>query len=64
MQSHYTLKGQYLSASMDRKAVTAATLGAGLELTRDGRLELQQAAPYGPLFVRTKTPVRLVSEAS
>ena len=56
------LMGQYLSASMDRKTVTAASLGAVLELTRDGKLELQQAAPYGTLFVRTKTRLKVVAE--
>ncbi len=57
------LMGQYLSASMDRKTVTAASLGAILELARDGRLELQQAKPYAKLFVRTKSHLRVVEQA-
>ena len=56
------LMGRYLTLGMDRKTVTAASLGAVLELARDGRLELQQAAPYEKLFVRTKTPLRVVGE--
>ena len=54
------LMAKYLTTAMDVKTVTAASLGAVLELTRDGKLELQQAEPYGTLFVRTKTPVRVV----
>ncbi len=54
------LMAKYLTKAMDVKTVTAASLGAVLELTRDGKLELQQAEPYAKLFVRTKTPVRVV----
>ncbi len=55
------LMGRYLTASMDRKTVTAASLGAVLELTRDGKLELQQAEPYAKIFVRTRSHLKLVS---
>ena len=58
------LMGEYLTQSMDRKTVTAASLGAVLELTRDGRLELQQAEPYGRLLVRTKGRLRVVGEGT
>jgi segregation and condensation protein A len=58
------LMGQYLTKTMDKKTVTAASLGALLELTRDGRLELQQAEPYAKLFVRTKTNLRVVDGAA
>jgi segregation and condensation protein A len=54
------LMGKYLTKTMDVKTVTAASLGAVLELTRDGRLELQQAEPYATLFVRTKGQLRVV----
>ena len=46
-----------------RRTVTAASLGAALELTREGRMELQQSEPYGPLYLRSARP-REVSSRS
>lgn len=48
------LIAQFAAKSEDRKTVTAASLGAALELTREGRLELQQAEPYAKLYLRAK----------
>ena len=50
--------GQYLARPDDRRTVIAASLGALLEMTRDGRLELQQAEPYGKLYMRSKLQVK------
>jgi chromatin segregation and condensation protein Rec8/ScpA/Scc1 (kleisin family) len=36
---------------MQRSAV-AATLVAGLELTRQGMLQMRQLAPFGPIYLR------------
>jgi len=49
---------QFAAKSEDWKTVTAASLGAALELTRDGRLELQQAEPYAKLYLRAKSHLR------
>ena len=51
---------QFAAKSEDRKTVLAASLGAALELTRDGRLELQQAEPYAKLYLRAKPHLRVV----
>ena len=51
---------QFAAKSEDYKTVTAASLGAVLELTRDGRLELQQAEPYAKLYLRAKQHLRVV----
>jgi len=54
------LISQFAAKSEDRKTVLAASLGAALELTRDGRLELQQAEPYAKLYLRAKPHLRVV----
>jgi segregation and condensation protein A len=37
-----------------RRSALAAHLAASLELVRDGVIELSQASPFGPIFVRRK----------
>jgi segregation and condensation protein A len=48
----------YLPAGLSderlRRSAIAAHLGASLELVRDGVIELNQAAPFGPIYVRRK----------
>ena len=48
----------YLPRGLDdellRRSALAAHLGACLELARDGVIELSQAAPFGPIYVRRK----------
>jgi segregation and condensation protein A len=39
-----------------RRSATASTFVAGLELTRQGRAELRQAEPFGPLELRGRAP--------
>jgi segregation and condensation protein A len=43
-----------LSDERVRRSAIAAHLGASLELARDGVIELNQAAPFGPIYVRRK----------
>jgi segregation and condensation protein A len=43
-----------LSDERLRRSAIAAHLGASLELARDGVIELNQAAPFGPIYVRRK----------
>jgi segregation and condensation protein A len=45
-----------LATPAEARSVTAASLGAALELTREGRLELQQAEPFARLYLRAKGP--------
>jgi segregation and condensation protein A len=46
--------GQYLpSAELSRTAI-AASFGASLEMARDGMVELQQAEPFAPIYVRRR----------
>ena len=40
-----------------RRSATASTLLACLEMARDGRLELQQAAPFAEIYVRDRSNV-------
>jgi segregation and condensation protein A len=37
-----------------RRSAIAAHVGASLEMARDGLVDLQQAAPFGPIYVRRK----------
>jgi segregation and condensation protein A len=37
-----------------RRSAIAAHVGASLEMARDGLLDLRQAAPFGPIYVRRK----------
>jgi segregation and condensation protein A len=37
-----------------RRSATASTLLACLELARDGKVELQQSAPFAEIFVRDR----------
>ncbi|MEM7042900.1 MAG: ScpA family protein [Pseudomonadota bacterium] len=39
-----------------RRSAIAAHVGASLEMARDGLVELQQSAPFGPIYVRRKGP--------
>jgi segregation and condensation protein A len=43
-----------LSDERLRRSAIAAHLGACLELARDGAIELRQAAPFGPIYIRRK----------
>jgi segregation and condensation protein A len=43
-----------LSDELLRRSALAAHLGACLELARDGVIELSQAAPFGPIYVRRR----------
>jgi segregation and condensation protein A len=43
-----------LSDERLRRSAIAAHLGACLELARDGMIELNQAAPFGPIYIRRK----------
>jgi segregation and condensation protein A len=38
-----------------RRSAIAAHVGASLEMARDGLVDLRQAAPFGPIYVRRKT---------
>jgi segregation and condensation protein A len=48
----------YLPSGLDdellRRSALAAHLGACLELARDGVIELNQTAPFGPIYVRRR----------
>jgi len=44
-----------------RRSTIAAHIGASLEMARDGLVDLRQAAPFGPIYVRRK---KLGSEKS
>ncbi len=43
---------QGLDEGLPRRAALSATLIAGLEMTRGGRLELRQEEIFGPILVR------------
>ncbi|MDE2582553.1 MAG: segregation/condensation protein A [Rhodospirillales bacterium] len=46
----------FAATPTERKAALASTLLAGLELARDGAVELQQDRPFGPLRLRPTVP--------
>ena len=43
-----------LSDELLRRSALAAHLGASLELAREGVIELSQAAPFGPIYIRRR----------
>jgi segregation and condensation protein A len=45
-----------LTSAFARRSAVASTLSASLELTRDGRLQMRQAKPFGPIFVKAREP--------
>jgi segregation and condensation protein A len=45
---------QYMPADEQAKTTLAASFGATLEMTRDGMVELQQAAPFAPIYMRRR----------
>ncbi|MEZ5933400.1 MAG: ScpA family protein [Alphaproteobacteria bacterium] len=48
------LPADFMDESFRRSAI-AAHVGASLEMARDGLIELRQAAPFGPIYVRRKS---------
>jgi segregation and condensation protein A len=46
---------QYLSSPEQSRTARAASFGATLEMARDGLVDLQQAEPYAPIFMRKRT---------
>ena len=51
---------RYLGRPEEARTAMAASLGALLELTREGRVELQQGEPFSPLYVRDVRRLHLV----
>ena len=47
---------QYLPSQEHSKSTLAASFGATLEMARDGTIELQQSAPFAPLYMRKRAP--------
>ncbi len=47
---------EFAATATERRAALASTLLAGLELARDGALDLQQEHPFGPLLLRPAGP--------
>ena len=47
---------QYLTAEDMTRTTLASSFGATLEMAREGLIELQQAEPFAPLFVRKRAP--------
>jgi segregation and condensation protein A len=43
-----------LNDELLRRSALAAHLGACLELAREGTIELSQAAPFGPIYIRRR----------
>ena len=42
------------SQGMRRRSAVASTFSAALELARDGKIEIRQMAPFGPIFVKDR----------
>ncbi len=45
---------QYFGRREERRTVVASSLGAMLEMARDGLVEVRQDVPFGPIFVRRR----------
>ncbi len=48
---------QYLASPTERSTAMASSFSAGLELVRDGSMEMRQTLTFGPLLMRRKRPV-------
>lgn len=48
---------QYLTEPEQARTTIASSFGATLEMVRDGLLELQQAAPFAPIYLRKRSGV-------
>jgi len=46
--------GQYLADPALRRSAAASSLGASLELAREGVIDLKQARPFAPLYLRRR----------
>ena len=44
----------YLGAENEKTTIIASSFSASLELVREGRVELKQTSPFGPLFLRRR----------
>jgi segregation and condensation protein A len=51
----------YLVTPDARATVKASTLGASLELVREGKIDLRQTAPFAPLYIRDRVTVAAVN---
>ena len=47
----------YLVSPETRRSVTASAFGASLELAREGKIEIKQAAPFAPIHLRDRLRV-------
>lgn len=45
---------EYLPAGEDRRMVLASSFGASLEMAREGLVELRQAAPFAPIYLKKR----------
>lgn len=45
-----------LETGLQRRSARAATFAASLELCREGQVDLRQDSPFGPIFLRPRTP--------
>jgi segregation and condensation protein A len=45
---------RYMPATIDGRTVLASSLGATLEMAREGLLEIRQEAPYAPIYMRAR----------
>ncbi len=50
---------QFLASAEVTKTTLAASFGASLEMARDGLVELQQAEPFAPIYLRKRTATTL-----
>lgn len=49
---------------LQRRSALAATLVASLELARQGKIELQQTDPFGPVYIRQRTEAAVSDDTS
>jgi segregation and condensation protein A len=47
---------RYIGDAAQASTVIASSFSASLELVREGELELRQAEPFAPLYLRRRTP--------
>jgi segregation and condensation protein A len=53
-QSLWAFLPDDLADELRRRSAIAASFAASLELAKDGRIELRQASPFGPIWIRPR----------
>jgi segregation and condensation protein A len=55
---------EYLTSPEERSTAIASSFAASLEMVREGRIEIRQAEPFAPLYLRGRQPAKAIEVVS